>query len=337
MAVVAVPAILKPLISEGLKIIFSPLKEKLRKYYKIKTISSSILKRVSKYIPNSNYDFEGYFEIILNSNSLTNVNNVKSVLKTRLFNKMDGHDIIEELKDKLKQDSYLSMELLKEKLTLTFFSDLFGDPKLNKKGNEKKKKVVESIWRAFNIEALKVIPTKDVVIEMYFDLTSSLSRDKKDIKEIKEARSYMRDYITTREVKGDNNEKRKLIYDKLWRLLVDLQIAADELWEHAIEERLTVFLSIYKEVSMEIKKEKYGIKEDHREKFSILIDQFGLYYDNKGLLIHLREGKVHEEEVRMGMKLERVIRHIIEKNRRIRKGYLKLLSEISSYFDEVLS
>ena len=145
MEVLVVP-IFKALISEGLKAIFNPLKKKLYKYYKIKTLSNSILKMISQFIKSEDYDFEGYLEIIINSNlpaSLSDpdfLETLEDELKTRFSNKLEGHNIIKVLKEKLKQDNYLSMEFLKDKLTLDFFFDLYGDPKLNEQGNEKKKK-----------------------------------------------------------------------------------------------------------------------------------------------------------------------------------------------------
>lgn len=331
MEVLVVP-IFKALISEGLKAIFNPLKKKLYKYYKIKTLSNSILKMISQFIKSEDYDFEGYLEIIINSNlpaSLSDpdfLETLEDELKTRFSNKLEGHNIIKVLKEKLKQDNYLSMEFLKDKLTLDFFFDLYGDPKLNEQGNEKKKKVVESIWKAFNIESLKIVPTKDVIIDMYISLHG-------DMKEIK---SFMRDYINTRTVKGKINEKRKIIYNKLWQLLVELQFVADELWSKATQEGITNFISLYKDVFKEFKKEKYGLKSDHIEKLEKLLHQFKLYYDGKKLVVDKKFKPIEEHEDYIYIPVEEVLGPIIENNRKIRGNYLKLLSEISDHFDEIL-
>ena len=331
MEILLVP-IFKTLISEGLKAIFNPLKEKLYKYYKIKILSRSIMKMISNYIESKNYDFEGYLEIVINSNLLANISDpnlletIEDVLKTRFFNKLDGHNIIDMLKEKLKQNTFLSMEFLKEKLTLDFFFDLFGDPRLNEQGNEKKKKVVESIWKAFNIEALKVVKTKDVIIDMYIGLQG-------DMKEIK---SFMRNYIATRAVKDDKSERRKIIYNKLWQLLVELQFAADELWSKATVEGIAGFISIYKEVFKEIKKEKYNLRSDHKRKLVELLYQFELYHDGKSLVVNVKCNPIDNYDNNINIHVEKVLGPIIENNRKIRDNYLKLLSEISDYFDEIL-
>ncbi len=339
MEVLIVP-IFKTLISEGLKAIFNPLKQKLYKFYKIKTLSHSILKMISQFIKSGDYDFEGYLEIVINSNLLANISDLdfletlEDVLKTRFFNKLDGHNIIDVLQEKLKQDTYLSMEFLKEKLTLDFFFDLFGDPKLNEQGNEKKRKVVESIWKAFNIEALKVVQTKDVIIDMYISFQG----------EMKEIKSFMRDYITTRTVKDNKSEKRKIIYNKLWQLLVELQFAADELWSNATEEGIANFISIYKEVFKEIRKEKYNLKLDHKRKLIELLHQFELYHDGKRLVVEKKKKNEYEKYIPIEeygeyidyIPVKKVLGPIIENNRKIRDKYLKLLSEISDHFDEIL-
>lgn len=339
MEVLAVQTIFKTIISEGLKAIFNPLKEKLHKYYKIKTLTHSILKRIKIYIESEEYDFRGYLEIVINPDFLTNINDpdiletIENTLKKDFFNKLDGHNAINILKEKLKQDTYLSMEFLKEKLTLEFFFDLFGDPKLNEEGNEKKKKVIESIWRTFNVEALEVVKTKNIIIDMYIDLQG-------DLKEIK---SYLRDLIVKLKVKDTKSEKRK-IYDKLWNLLVDVQFAADELWKSATEDGIRDFSRIYREVLKEIRKNKYDLKSKHQVKLVELLHQFELYTDGKQLLVDTKKRKMEDYENRLDeneqpfgtIRVKEVLGLIIENNRKIRTKYLELLSEVSDHFDEIL-
>ncbi len=332
MEFLVVQTILKTIISEGLKVIFNSLKEKLYKYYKIKTLTRSILRRIN--IKSEAYDFEGYLEIVINSNLITKINDpdiietIENALKSFFFNKLEGNNIINVLKEKLKQDTFLSMEYLKEKLTLEFFFDLYGDPKLNIEGNQEKKKVVELIWRSFNLEALKVVKTKDIVIEMYIDLQG-------DLKEIK---SYLREIIAKLMIKDNKSEKRK-IYNKLWHMLVDLQFAADELWSKATVEGIRNFTIIYREVLKKIKKDKYELKPEHKEKLVELLHHFELYTDGKKLFVDTKKNlpRLDEnEDYIYQIPVEEVLKPIIENNRKIRIKYLELLSVISDYFDEIL-
>lgn len=344
MEVLVISTILKTLISEGLKAIFKPLRERLYRYYKIETLTRSILKRITIYIKSEEYDFEGYLEIVINSDLLANISDpdileiIEDALKKKFVNKLNQYSVINVLKEKLKQDSYLSMEFLKEKLTLEFFFDLFGDPKLDVKGNEKKKKVVESIWRTFNVEALKVVQTKDVIIEMYIELQGNMEEIKKSFREI----------IARLPIKENKSEKRK-IYNKLWHLLVDLQFTADELWSNATEEGIRKFITIYREVFKNIKKDKYGLKPDHKSKLEELLHQFELYYDGKKLFVDTKKRALEEQTRRISgtridksetyidwIPVEEVLKPIVENNRKIRNKYLKLLSEISDHFDEIL-
>ena len=146
MEVIVFSTIFKTLISEGLKAIFNPLRERLYKYYKIKTLTRSILKRITIYIKSEEYDFEGYLEIVLESDlkSITNdpdkLDMIEDVLKKKFINKLDEHSAINVLKKKLKKDTYLSMEFLKEKINIDFFFIYFVNQKLKLKENKKKKK-----------------------------------------------------------------------------------------------------------------------------------------------------------------------------------------------------
>ncbi|MBA7704705.1 hypothetical protein ES703_113523 [subsurface metagenome] len=173
--------------------------------------------------------------------------------------------------------------------------------------------------------ALKVVQTKDVIIDMYIGFQG-------DMKEIK---SFMRDLSA---VKDNKSEKRKIIYNKLWQLLIELQFAADELWSNAPEEGITGFISIYKEVFKEIKKEKYNLKSDHKRKLVELLHQFELYHDGKSLVVNVKRNfPIDKYDKNIGeIPVKKVLGPIIENNRKIRDQYLKLLSEISDHFDEIL-
>ena len=203
---------------------------------------------------------------------------------------------------------------------------------------KKKKKVVGSIWRAFNIEALKVVQTKNVIIEMYIDLQGNME----------EIKNYLREIIAKLTIKENKSEKRK-VFNKLWYLLVDLQFAADELWRNATEEGIRKFITIYRDVLKNITKEKYGLKPGHKNKLVKLLHQFELYYDGKKLFVDTKKRAMEEHEnIIKGVRIdkndryigwipvEKVLKPIVENNRKIRNKYLKLLSEISDHFDKIL-
>lgn len=346
MEVLILQTVLRTVISEGIKALFIPLKEKLYKAYRIKTLSNSILKRVSKYINSEDYDFEGYFEILIGSQVISNKEDpdiqetIKKTLKKRFLERVKEHNTIRLLKSKLKEDNYLTMKFLKEKLNLEFFKVLFGDPKLDENGNEKKKKVVESIWQAFNIEALRVVKDIDVLIQLYLD-------HQIDMKEIKNLLNKL--VIAQEDITHKKYQYKK--YIELWESLVDLQWAADALWVKATEEGIRDFTKFYIKIQMEIKKSEYHLKPEHKEELKKLLDQFKFYSDGKKLFVRTRDKKLASYEkklenwdnsmrkdiLRSGIHLDELLNPIKEANRKIRIKYLELLKTIYKHFDEIIT
>ena len=67
-----------------------------------------------------------------------------------------------------------------------------------------------------------------------------------------------------------------------------------------------------------------------------MLHQFKLYYDGKKLVVDKKFKPIEEHEDYIYIPVEEVLGPIIENNRKIRGNYLKLLSEISDHFDEIL-
>lgn len=124
------------------------------------------------------------------------------------------------------------------------------------------------------------------------------------------------------------SEKQFDLYNDLWRVLLYTKLQADELWEHAIPEKIPSFSEQIKLTKTAINDNLLLIEEEHYDKLIELIKQFEQFQFGKVRLVDIRR-KPGEN---IGAISAFETRQTIDLNKSTKNNYDKLIMEIGKTF-----
>ena len=147
----------------------------------------------------------------------------------------------------------------------------------------------------------------------------TLENIKKEYK--KEIEEYKTELNISKAKLSRYNEYQFKIYNKLWKELFELKLAANNLWENANNRNLERFSYQMRRTQDELNKNALLIEKKHYEKLKLLFEHLNNYKIGKRKLIEVKTGS--ESEISR-QRIER----LIDENKKILDNYEDLLEEI---------
>lgn len=328
---------LKIIVCEGISAILKPFCEIIQDT----PLHDSILFALIKADLSGEYDFRGYIKNITGLKSLDNVSQksfkkkIKSKFKTSLKIK-SVKEIIRKLQKDLESDIYfIAIDKLEENLPKDVFYKVFGTPELD----NQQKKIIDLIWNAFHVKVLKIIDQKNLLTRLYQQSTPS-----DNIKRII-------NYKIEKDANSRISKEQRNDYKKVWENLIDLEIAAEKMWHHAIKDNLDNFLKTFMDTRVSINKSGIFLKSKHHEKIQDLFEAFQIYSDGKNLLIKnksfvfvvppkQRVDPYTDSIIGEIFHTEKIVKRIedkIEQNRTLRENYIKTLNSLMEEFHQYIT
>jgi len=133
-------------------------------------------------------------------------------------------------------------------------------------------------------------------------------------------------YRTRARARAKYRESQSAVYIDLYRSLIDLKLAADNLWGKANVVTLGAFLLKLNLAKDEISRNALLIEENDLDELNRLIQEFSNFRIGKERLIDLLE-EASEEKIS-----NRDIRNVVETNRRTKHRYDLLIAKIERSF-----
>lgn len=328
---------LKIIVCEGINVILKPFCEIIQDT----PLHDSILFALIKADISGEYDFRGYIKNITGLKSLDNVSQksfkkkIKSKFKTSLKIK-SVKEIIRKLQKDLKSDIYfITIDKLEENLPKDVFYKVFGTPELD----NQQKKIIDLIWNAFHVKVLKVIDQKNLITRLYQQSTPS-----DNIKRII-------NYKIEKDANSRISIEQRNDYKKVWEKLIDLEIAAEKMWHHAVKDNLNNFLETLMDTRASINNSDIFLKSKHNKKIQDLFEAFKIYSDGKNLLIKNKSfvfvaptnGNEYPYKYSINAEIfhtEKIVKRIegkIEQNRTLRINYIKTLNSLMEEFHKYIT
>ena len=116
-------------------------------------------------------------------------------------------------------------------------------------------------------------------------------------------------------------------YQEAWDLLIDLQLAADRLWDRATQRNVEEFGRHFEAIRKAVYGGKVYFDEPHQAALEGLVDEFREFYDGKQGLLALRRQHTPDNSA---------IAALIARNGKVRQRYSKVIDEVAvSYRDKM--
>jgi len=142
---------------------------------------------------------------------------------------------------------------------------------------------------------------------------------------------FLNEKLNGRDIRPEIYAQKQIeAYHETWKSLDDLAQAGEKLWIRVNKTNLVAFLEQMQETKTLARKNKILFEQNHYNELGDLFEMFSVYMTGKKTVLELRNKKDDD------LVFEK-IKDRIEKNRKIREGYTKLLNEIGDAFTKQLS
>jgi len=256
---------------------------------------------------------------LANKKELENSKKIEELIENKFKNLFESEHLVKsisDMKNALKIDSpTLQLYALKKTFTYKFFEDLFNPENPTENDIE----IVRMIGRIIKSAFLKFIDIDNVIMDIWLQ-----------IEELKKSNK-----------KGPYSIDQYEEYKELWGQLLDLQIAADELWDVIDYETLGRFQELYRELDYEVSKNAILIELNHYKELRDLLQKFKFYEIGKDVLLKEMEKKKKKDKEHVYIEIvfsdaihnpTEKEKELIEKNKQFKKRYEDSLSKVMDDF-----